>query len=111
MKNKKRKSNSIISYRTQNSSVVPCIIVSDDLPIKLMAFVWDDLAPFEIFLEISEIGKEERRGKKCVSQFLMKFLSTYELILRLFIGSAFRMSFLFRILIYNDAGYHGDGCH
>lgn len=29
-----------------------------------MAFVWDDLAPFEIFLEISETGKEERRKKK-----------------------------------------------
>lgn len=61
-KKKERKSNSIISYRTQNSSVVPCIIVSDDLPIKLMAFVWDDLAPFEIFPEISEIGKERRKN-------------------------------------------------
>lgn len=60
---RRKKCNSIISYRTQNSSVVPCIIVSDDLSIKLMAFVCDDLASFEMFPEISEIGKERRKKK------------------------------------------------
>lgn len=39
-----------------------------------MAFVWDDLAPFEIFPEISEIGKEE---EKILRLAIFNEVSTY----------------------------------
>ena len=76
-----------------------------------MTFVCEDLSPFEIFPEISETGKEEEKKRKIVRPSIFNEVSTYQLILRLFIGASFLMSFLFRILIYNDAGCHGDGCH